>query len=129
MAKPKIDKALIEQWIAALRSGGYAQGKGALRRGNKFCCLGVLCDLVDPTKWEVYDDMNIDAPTYKWADASMFPRVHWLPPEIDVALGKPSMMKMPTGNLRLSDANDTGTPFTEIADGIEAHYKQIGAIT
>ena len=33
------------KWIAALRSGDYAQGKGSLHRGGKYCCLGVLCDL------------------------------------------------------------------------------------
>lgn len=33
------------KWIAALRSGDYVQGQGALRRGDKYCCLGVLCDL------------------------------------------------------------------------------------
>lgn len=37
------------QWIAALRSGEYQQGRGYLNshteEGDKFCCLGVLCDL------------------------------------------------------------------------------------
>ena len=32
-------------WVAALRSGDYEQGIGQLRNENKFCCLGVLCDL------------------------------------------------------------------------------------
>jgi len=34
-----------EQWIAALESGEYAQGRQALERNGRFCCLGVLCDL------------------------------------------------------------------------------------
>jgi hypothetical protein len=35
-----------QKWVAALRSGDYAQGSGLLRTSdNKFCCLGVLCDL------------------------------------------------------------------------------------
>ncbi len=33
------------QWVAALRSGKYAKGIGALRDEGKFCCLGVLCEL------------------------------------------------------------------------------------
>lgn len=33
------------EWIEALRSGKYEQGKGSLRDGDKFCCLGVLCDI------------------------------------------------------------------------------------
>lgn len=32
-------------WLDALRSGDYEQGTGRLRTGNRFCCLGVLCDL------------------------------------------------------------------------------------
>lgn len=36
-----------DKWIAALRSGEYKQGNAVLRsEDNKFCCLGVLCDLV-----------------------------------------------------------------------------------
>lgn len=33
------------KWLEALRSGKYKQGKEFLKRGNKFCCLGVLCDI------------------------------------------------------------------------------------
>lgn len=32
-------------WVAALRSGEYKQGKGTLRDGDRYCCLGVACDL------------------------------------------------------------------------------------
>ncbi len=47
-----------ERWIRALRSGEYTQGEGSLKAYNfggseyEFCCLGVLCDLVDSTKWD-----------------------------------------------------------------------------
>lgn len=34
---------IAEKWIAALESGEYEQGKGALEAKGKFCCLGVLC--------------------------------------------------------------------------------------
>jgi len=33
------------KWIAALRSGEYAQGQNRHRTKDSFCCLGVLCDL------------------------------------------------------------------------------------
>lgn len=44
----KVDVA--ERWVAALRSGEYPQGHGALYVADDgedtgFCCLGVLCDL------------------------------------------------------------------------------------
>jgi hypothetical protein len=34
-----------QMWLEALRSGKYKQGKEQLRDGDKFCCLGVLCEL------------------------------------------------------------------------------------
>lgn len=38
-----------KMWVDALRSGEYKQGHGALHlkypKGDKFCCLGVACDL------------------------------------------------------------------------------------
>lgn len=45
-----------ERWLKALRGGDYKQGKGALREGDKFCCLGVLCDVVDPDGWAKVDE-------------------------------------------------------------------------
>lgn len=33
------------KWIAALRSGDYAQTHGTLRDKDGYCCLGVLCDI------------------------------------------------------------------------------------
>lgn len=49
-------KALRARWVEALRSGRYRQGKQRLKLtdagGNiSYCCLGVACDIVDPTKW------------------------------------------------------------------------------
>jgi len=43
-------RKVMEKWVAALRSGEYAQGTGELRRANEdgshsYCCLGVLCEL------------------------------------------------------------------------------------
>lgn len=40
-----MNKQVKKKWVAALRSGKYEQGRSALRCGDKFCCLGVLCDL------------------------------------------------------------------------------------
>jgi hypothetical protein len=52
---------LRKQWVAALRSGAYQQGHGCLyTTRNKYCCLGVLCDLYVQTHkevgWELYRD-------------------------------------------------------------------------
>lgn len=42
-----MDPNIKAQWVAALRSGEYKQGKYVLHNvdENTFCCLGVLCDL------------------------------------------------------------------------------------
>jgi hypothetical protein len=45
--------SLKQRWIDALRSGKYAQGTHNLRTvDDKFCCLGVLCDVIDKNNWE-----------------------------------------------------------------------------
>jgi hypothetical protein len=38
-------RSIARKWAAALESGEYKQGKGQLRKGDKFCALGVLCNL------------------------------------------------------------------------------------
>lgn len=45
-----------ERWVAALRSGEYAQTMGFLHDKEGFCCLGVLCEIAVADgvieKWE-----------------------------------------------------------------------------
>lgn len=38
------------KWIEALKSGIYPKGVGALNCGGKFCCLGVLCEVMEVPK-------------------------------------------------------------------------------
>ena len=50
-------KEKIKLWVDALKSGNYKQGISYLNKKNKFCCLGVLCDVVKkiyPEKVQVY---------------------------------------------------------------------------
>lgn len=56
---------LRDRWVRALRSGDYKQTKGRLRTESGFCCLGVLCDLVDSTAWGSTPE------TYYWKDPSI----------------------------------------------------------
>lgn len=48
------------KWVEALRSGKYKQGKKSLRsrEGDKYCCLGVLCDLYAANKWRIREPLN-----------------------------------------------------------------------
>ena len=48
---------IIAKWVEALRSDRYEQGRGFLCKNDKYCCLGVLCDLVLPDQSEL--DYNI----------------------------------------------------------------------
>jgi len=40
-----MNQAIKNKWIAALRSRKYKQGRFSLHSKDKFCVLGVLCDL------------------------------------------------------------------------------------
>ena len=42
-----MDKKLKAKWVKALRSGKFEQGQKALRIGNTYCCLGVLCEVAE----------------------------------------------------------------------------------
>lgn len=49
-------------WVEALRSGEYQQGRNALRADDRFCCLGVLCDVyikeTSQAEWETDEGGN-----------------------------------------------------------------------
>ncbi len=55
---------LKEKWVAALESGDYAQGQSYLQNNNKFCCLGVLCDVMAPEDWHTPSDEGISCHEY-----------------------------------------------------------------
>ena len=64
-------------WIEALRSGKYKKTQAMLRskKRNAFCCLGVLCDVYDPSKWVdpiVEEDMAPDD-CVKYITSNNFP--------------------------------------------------------
>ena len=98
-----ITKELKDQWVAALRSGKYEQGRGLLLKDDKFCCIGVLCDIINPTDW-VYSS-TIGPGIYSYTRG-----IHYAPVEI-LSLN----IQTP-----LSIMNDEeGKSFNEIADWIE----------
>lgn len=52
----KMSKKVKRAWVKALRSGEYKQGMGHLCQASadgtdRFCCLGVLCDIMIPGNW------------------------------------------------------------------------------
>ncbi len=66
----KMNPDIKAQWVAALRSGKYQQGDSALKADNKFCCLGVLCELYAKTHSEARWDKNVDYEKETFVDAT-----------------------------------------------------------
>jgi hypothetical protein len=108
------------KWVEALRSDKYRQVQGRLRdvNGNGFCCLGVLCDIVDPTQWEIRGYLKaekyfhgIDDYGKKW---------DMLPNSVAVAVGLEGGDPVLGGGRATYWNDDKDYSFDQIADIIEA---------
>ncbi len=105
-----MDSALKAKWVEALRSGKYVQAKGCLRdsrpHGDGFCCLGVLCDVIDPEGWD---------------DSGLFRLAHCFPPkEVMTEIGYPDEAEKQNSKFwTAAHMNDEGKSFDEIASYIE----------
>lgn len=103
-----MNKELKEKWLKALRGQGdktYKQGKSYLRCGDCYCCLGVLCDIINPEGWvkEPGDDL------FRYNNACAM-----LPVEVRM-IAKLEIGEAP----KLADMNDEGKDFITIAQHIE----------
>lgn len=112
-----MDKQLRDKWVAALRSGEYKQTTGSLRDTDEnnqhlYCCLGVLCDVIDPTKWTVSGHYIFENGTKKGGSLSA---------EVSCKLGLSALVvEGATIEDTLVEMNDTDRKsFDEIADFIE----------
>ena len=106
-----------QEWINALRSGKYKQGRRKLRDGDYFCCLGVLCDLVNKDNWIYSPEYGLPL---SWIDETKTYESEELP----IALGE-RLFTAKRGSVNavffiLAERNDFGCSFEEIADLIEA---------
>lgn len=113
-----MDKEIAKLWVEKLRSGKFSQGDSYLCANDKFCCLGVLCELyeeLNPGKLKIgtYSCGNeIIAKTYN-SDVSILPVevVEW------------AKMRSTNGDINefmcLAELNDKGVSFEKIADIIE----------
>jgi hypothetical protein len=82
-------------WVAALRSGKYAQCQGVLKRDEGYCCLGVLV--------EICPSLDTDGEHY-----------------ITQATAEPLGLAFEEQD-KLACMNDSDCSFAEIADYIEAN--------
>lgn len=118
-------KEIKERWIAALRSKEYKQGKNALKSGDKYCCLGVLCDISKIGVWaEIgHQGQGYKVGPYDWSTSVLPDSVReW------AGLDRVDPIIDPSGSLESSQdyhvthasvANDAGFSFSAIADLIE----------
>jgi hypothetical protein len=115
---PRMDAAVKARWVAALRSGRYAQGRRMLRsRDDHYCCLGVLCDLVAPQDWTrpgnvyLHEGGDTEPATEVWVAAGL-PRLGWHGVQ-------DALIRMNDGSEEMLEPS--GASFAEIADWIEAN--------
>lgn len=112
-----MNKTLKEKWVVALRSGEYEQGKGYLRVGGTYCCLGVLCEI--GVKEGVIQRGGGERSRYYY-DAENFSSSMSLTTTMRewAGLTKEEDPEVDSVN-QLIRMNDNGDSFTEIADWIE----------
>ena len=121
-----LDKQLMKDWIAALRSGKYKQGYHQLHISfagipqDEFCCLGVLCEIAVEKKMlirssrEHYTDAQTNDKLF--TDLAGFKEKIGLPDGIEEYL-----VRLNDGQRDHSghDIEATRKTFNEIADYIE----------
>lgn len=104
-----MDAEFKKKWIEALRSGEYRQGTHCLRSiENKYCCLGVACDLFYGTnKWiENKEEYLYEINNQKIFSYNLNQYIELSDKEMD----------------DLMQLNDGGKTFEEIADYIEKEF-------
>lgn len=120
------------KWLSALRSGEYAQTKEVLQSDEGFCCLGVLCDIavkdgiIEAPEanygiryYIAYDYDDVDE-VYPFHEESQLPWkvARWA----GLDSRNPSVEWSSDQNgswTPVSEPNDSGATFEEIADLIE----------
>jgi len=123
-----MNKTIKKKWVKALRSGEYKQGRNWLRKGDRFCCLGILCDLYHKDKpgsigWKMKPSGN----AYEFASIETGPEMVVLPTAVyewaGLSSNNPSVHRDQLA--AHNDGRTTTTPqlkqhsFNEIADLIE----------
>lgn len=129
-----MEKTIKVKWLKALRSGKYKQGTNGylceIKNGSRyFCCMGVLSDLYikeKKMKWQDFQDNRLSFDGDCSLPAESVCRWAGL---INKTLN--GNKTNPKGSFRnkngiimecLTNINDSGTSFKEIAKIIEKHF-------
>ena len=110
------------QWLQALRSGLYDQGRYALNRTNAFCCLGVACEIFDVKKTISHGTTTVAYGRYLDECGAPIETIDLLQLYGSAGESHAYYDDGETDNHRsLANLNDNGRSFLEIADTIEAN--------
>lgn len=141
----KMKSHVLDEMVERLRSGKYKQGSGYLRfrheDGDRFCCLGVLCEMAAEDgvieRVDATGEGRVVKYRHQGANGS---HATFLPPAVIEWAGMVSDVEktvvaeffyeeqgafgeIPTDTLAYM--NDNGTPFDEIADWMEANVVRV----
>lgn len=111
-----MDSKIKKEWCKDLRSKEYSQIREELKSKDGHCCLGVLSEQFSrdtATPWNGFyildEDTSLPKEILEWAGISTEPRVD------------ADCVYIPELSKHLSELNDYGSTFEEIADIIEKY--------
>jgi len=115
--RPELNDA-EKQLVAALRSGKYVQGQHCLRKGDTYCCLGVACDIFKQEEWIRLSQAVFQIEENKMVLPDRIVNIlnwkHWQGSMVFYGFNGVIIRHF------LSELNDAGLTFGQIADIIEA---------
>lgn len=111
-------KELKSAWINALRNRGREQGRMNLLKDGKYCCVGILCEVVGYGKQDV---LNIDGSVKFVAcvNNQVYGMAALLPPSVRQNLSLPE--KVLNTCYEMNDSKKMS--FAEIADWLETNLE------
>lgn len=128
-----MNREIAMAWVDTLRNAEIVQGTGHLRRGDAYCCLGVLCNqfqaVTGAGEWVIRESGGgyvEDSHTFRFSTGvEDFYDHKTLPPLIQEWAGMTSPSGVWSDNNSLAYENDRGKTFSEIADIIEARWEEL----
>lgn len=111
------------KWVEALESGKFDQGKNALCMNDRYCCLGVACEISDIGVEKTIRD-NL---TYYGDGSQAAPEIIWKHYGLRDAIGEFKMAETHDGEIfkALTEMNDSGMTFKEIAKYIRKNPENV----
>ena len=134
----KMNPEVKALWVADLKANPLRQGRGCLRKGDAFCCLGRLTELYRQSKANTKQldwgqrgpsgDYNFQGEggilpkvVAEWADFKDLYGTNIVPTPFNEHMVQRNYV-LANGEVHLPHLNDSGYSFEAIADIIEKHF-------